>query len=174
MSWLVPSAEATAAILANTTLILAIYRHMTAARHPGDAVVTAVLTAPGYPDEGTVRVTVVIANPSDLPVLVGLSPRRPGWPGRGLRTWVPSRTTRRRYRADRQATVGIVPPGMLSQMSLFVPARRLCRLAIVIGQPDGRLRVISVPVIVRRLTARQRSRQGGSGTTTRWSPSPRC
>jgi hypothetical protein len=137
---------------------------------PGDARVTAV-TVTGYPDEGTAEVTVAIANPGGTPVLIGLSPSRASWPARGTRTTVPFRTTRRRYRADRQTAVGAVPPRSVTRLSVLIPIRR-CGLAAVIGQPDGRLRVISMPVNHRRLTVRQDGAHGGPGTTAPPPPFP--
>ena len=130
----------------------------------GDARVTAV-TVVGYPDEGTAEVAVTIGNSGDSPVIVGLSRRRPGLPGGGTRATAPCWTTRRRYRADWQAIVGTVPPGSVSTLPVLVPVRP-CRLAIVIGQPGGRLLVVSVPVTLRRHTARQRYAPGGPGTIT--------
>jgi hypothetical protein len=158
-------AEVTILMLGGAVLILAAQRRAAARPRPGDAIVTAVFTVADYPDKGTAEVAVAIANPGGSPVLVGLSPRRRGWPGHGMRATVPSRTTRRRYRADQQVTVGAVPPRSISRLSALIPARP-CHLAVVIGQPDGRLRVVSVPVTVRRHPVRQRGTRGGPGTTT--------
>jgi hypothetical protein len=164
-------AEVTILMLGGAVLILAAQRRAAARPRPGDAIVTAVFTVADYPDRGAAEVAVAIANPGGSPVLVGLSPRRRGWPGRGMRATVPSRTTRRRYRADRQVTVGAVPPRSIGRLTTPVPVRP-CRLAVVIGQPDGRLRVVNVPVAVRRDTrrqraaARQRGVRGGPGATT--------
>ena len=139
-------AESATLMLGGAALVLSAERRAAAAPRPADAAVTAVFTLAGYPDESTSKVIVVIANSGDTPVLVALSTRRVGWPGRGIRTTVPSRTTQRRYRADRQDTIGVVPPQSVSRLSMLIPAQLRCRVAVVIGQADGRLRVISVPV----------------------------
>jgi hypothetical protein len=122
-------------LLGGAALILDVQRCLTAWPRPGDAAVTAVVTVADHPERSIGEVTVVIANPDRVPILVGLTPRRRGWPGRGQRTTIPSRTTTRRYRADRQATVTVVPPNTISGITVPIPADfRRCRLAIVIGQ----------------------------------------
>jgi hypothetical protein len=143
--------EVIALLLGGIALIFAADRRAAARARPGDAVITAVSTVDGYPDDGTAQVVVVIANPGTIPVLAGLSPRPRRWPGRGTCTAVPSRTTRRRYLADRQDSLTAVPPLSVRRLPVLIPAGRRCRVAVVIGQPDGRLQVISVPVITRRL-----------------------
>jgi hypothetical protein len=132
-------------------LILGIERFAAAWPQPGDAEVTAVQAVPDDRDGSIGAVTVIIANHDRAPVLVGLTPRRPGWPGRRSRTTTPSRTTRRRYRADRQATVSVVPANTTAGIPVPIPAGfRRGRLVVVVGQSGGRLRVTSVPV---RITA---------------------
>jgi hypothetical protein len=136
-------------IIGSAAQIIAAGRRAAAAPGPGDATVTAVCTLVDYPEVGTTTVSVGIVNPGDMPVLIGLSLRRQGWPGRGTRTMVPSLTCRRRYLAARQAMVGVVPAHSADRLSVVVAARRRCRLDVIVGQSDGRLWVISVPVTVR-------------------------
>lgn len=138
-------------ILGGAALIVEVERCLAAWPRPGDAAVTAVLTVADYPDGSIGEVTVVIANPDAAPVLVGVTPRRRGWPGRGQRTTIASRTTRRRYRADRQATVSAVPPKAITSIPVRIAADfHRCRLVIVVGQSGGRLRVTSVPITIAR------------------------
>jgi hypothetical protein len=161
-------AESAALMLGSTALILATERRAASGPRPGDATVTAVSTIAAFPDENTSKVIVVIANPGDMPVLVALSPRRRGWPGRGIRTKVASRTTRRRYRADRQATIGVVAARSVTRLSMLIPVHRRCRVAVAIGQPDGRLRVISVPVSHRTGPSPSFDQAAGQGLLARW------
>lgn len=96
-----------------------------------------------------------VSNPGPVPVLVGLRVRQRLWPaGGGSRTTarVPWRPTRRRYRADRQTTVGVVRSGGSTSLSVPVPgiAGGSFSLVAVVGHYDRRLRVISVPVTVPR------------------------
>jgi hypothetical protein len=150
-------------MLGGAALILMAERRAAAWPQPDDAAVTAVFNVADYPDKGTATVTVVITNPGNTPVLVGLSPRRPGWPGRGPRTTVPYRTNRRRYRADRQAAVGVVPPESASRLLVLLPTGRRYRLAVIVERSDGRLRVISVPVTVDRVAFRSPRPRGEPG-----------
>ena len=140
-------------MLGGAALIIELERCLAAWPRPGDAAVTTVVTVADYPDGSIGEVTVVIANPDSRAVLVGVTPRRRGWPGRGQRTTIASRTTRRRYRADRQATVSAVPPNTITSIPVPIMSDfRRCRLAIVVGQSGGRLRVISVPITIARPT----------------------
>jgi hypothetical protein len=134
-------------------LIVAADRRAFGGPRPGDATVTAVSPIVDRPGDGQTVVTAVIANPGTAPVLVGLSlrrqllPRLP--PGGGTRTRVASRTARRCYHAGRQEVVAAVADGAVSRLPVPVPGRgRRYRLVAVIGQPDGRLCVLSVLVSI--------------------------
>jgi hypothetical protein len=98
---------------------------------------------------GESSIVTAIANPGPGPALVGLSVRRqrgPAWLGNRTRAAIARRTTRRRYRADRQAIIGIVPAAETSLLPVhFTASRGRYRIVAVIGQPDHRLRVISMP-----------------------------
>lgn len=132
--------------LGGAAVILVADRRAAALPRPGDAQVTGVSVQRDFPAEGTTTVAVAVANPGTTPVLVGLSPRGRGLPGRGKRTTTPYRTTLRRYRADQHATIGVVAPGSVSRLPVLIAAGSWCRIVIVVGQPDGRLHVTSVPV----------------------------
>ena len=135
-------------------LILEIERFAAAWPRPGDAEVMAVQAVQDCRDGSISAVTVIIANHDRAPVLVGLTPRRSGWPGRRSRTTVPSRTTRRRYRADRQATLSVAPANTITAIPVPIPANfRRGRLVVVVGQSGGRLRVTSVPITIIRPAA---------------------
>ena len=88
---------------------------------PDDARVTAV-TVTDHPDDGTAEVAVTIANSGGSPVLIGLSPRRPGLPGCGMRATTPFWTIRRRYCADKQVTMGALPPRRLAGYRFLSPS----------------------------------------------------
>jgi hypothetical protein len=167
-TFIVLAAESATLLLGSAALILATERRAAAAPRPADAAVTAVRTIAGFPDEDTSKVIVVIANSGDIPVLVGLSARRRGWPGRGMRTTVSSLTTQRRYRADRQDTIGVVPARSVSRLSMLIPVRLRCRVAVVIGQADGRLRVVSVPVSDETGPSPSFDQVAGRRFTARW------
>jgi hypothetical protein len=155
---------ALSAVLAagGSALIIAAERRAFGGPRPGDAAVTAVSPIVDRPGDGQTVVSVAIANPGPAPVLVGLSLRPKLLPGRRTRTIAVRRTARRCYHASRQTVVAAVPDGEISRLWVSVPgARRRYRLVAVIGQPDGRLCVISTPVTVpwpdaaRRVSARQ-------------------
>jgi hypothetical protein len=65
-------------VIGASAAILAAGWRATHCPQPGGATVNAVSTVAGYPNESTAEVTVTIVNPGAAPVLVGLSPRRPG------------------------------------------------------------------------------------------------
>jgi hypothetical protein len=132
-----------------SALIVAAERRAFSGPRPGDAAVTAISPIVDRPGDGQTVVSVAIANPGAAPVLVGLSLRRTLLPGRRTRTIAVRRTTRRCYHAGRHAVVAAVRDGAISRLSVPVPgARRRYRLVAVIGQPDGRLCVISAPVTI--------------------------
>ena len=114
-------------------------------------------------------VIATVRNPADVPLMAGFTARRrliPGWLEPGMSVTVPRRTTRRRYRASAQATVGVVPASGTGQFRVPVTAQaRRYRLVAVLGQSGGRLRVHSVPVATRPAP-------GASGQS-RPAPSPR-
>jgi hypothetical protein len=117
---------------------------------PEDVTVTAAVAATAQPD-GVLPVVVATArNPGASAVLVGLSVYRrrlPTWMTGGVTVTVPRRTLRGRSRLDRQAVLGVVDAGQVAQWRVPVPAgARRCRLVAAIGQRDGRLRLISLPV----------------------------
>jgi hypothetical protein len=121
-----------------------------AGSRPGDAGVTAVACVIAQPDGSWPAVLATVRNPGAAPVLVGLCVRRrrlPGWVAGGMNVAVPWRTTRRRFRADRQTLSGVVGAGDTAQWTVPWPrnARRV-RLVAVIGQADRRLRVLALPV----------------------------
>jgi hypothetical protein len=130
-------------------LIVAAERRALTCPRPGDASVTAVSPIVDRPGDGQTVVTAAIANPGSAPVLVGLSLRRKLLPGGRTRTIAARRTASRRYHASRQTVVAAVPDGAISRLSVPVPDRhRRYRLVAVIGQLDGRLSVVSVPVTI--------------------------
>jgi hypothetical protein len=116
----------------------------------GASMVTAVLSGV----DGRVRcqgaVDVDFSNRSARPVIVGLSVRAdffPGWPRVRHNTKVVSRPERRRYRADAQGTIGVIPANGIVRLSVPAPhdsCRR--RVVAVVGEADGHLRVISVRI----------------------------
>jgi hypothetical protein len=96
---------------------------------PGDAKVSALLRESGQPDEPRPVVIATVRNPSDKPVLAGLSARRTVVPGLlrcGPSVTVPTGTARRSLRP----TVAI--RGQLARRYLLTAA---------IGQTGGRLRL---------------------------------
>jgi hypothetical protein len=115
---------------------------------PGDAAVTAELAVARQPDGARPVVVATVANRSAVPLLVGLRVRG-GLTAGALSVRVPWRTGGRRYRAGGQDTVGVVPGW---ESAIFrVPVRgggRRYRLTAVIGQSEGRLRVLTIPVTV--------------------------
>jgi hypothetical protein len=147
-----------------SALIIAADRRAFGGPRPGDAAVTAVSPIVDRPGDGQTVVSVAIANPGPAPVLVGLSLRRKLLRGSRTRTRAVRRTSRRCYHASRQTAVAAVPDGTISRLWVPVPgSRRRYRLVAVIGQPDGRLCVVSTPVTIpwpdvafaTQLTARQ-------------------
>jgi hypothetical protein len=118
---------------------------------PGDAIVTEIVTALDWPTDGEAIISVAIANPGPVPVLVGLLLRRQLLPVGWRRITVAGRTTSPRYLASAQAAVAAVAGGETDRLTAPVPsacARRRWRLVIMIGQPDCRLQVISAPVAI--------------------------
>lgn len=113
-------------------------------------VTVTILTILAPSGRGDSSVVISIFNPGSRPVLAGLSVRprrRPDWLGPGPRTRIVRRTAGRRYRADRQAMIGIVPAAGISLLPVDFAAiqGRHCVVA-VLGQSDSRLRVISIPL----------------------------
>jgi hypothetical protein len=112
---------------------------------PGDATVKALLRGCGQPDEPRPVVIATVRNPSDKPVLAGLSARRtamPGWLRCGPDVTVPIRTTRRALLPTAYATVGVVPARSSARFPVPVSGRaRRYLLTAAIGQAGGRLRV---------------------------------
>jgi hypothetical protein len=97
------------------------------------------------PDEPGPVIIATVCNPSGAPVLAALRVRRslvPLWFALPLSVGVPRRTTGRRYRPARYATVGVVPPGDTGRLTVPAPrpARR-CLLIVAVGQEGSRLRV---------------------------------
>src|SRR5689334_5054463 len=133
---------------------------MRAGDRPGDAAVGAVLGPGPRP-----VIIATVRNPADVPLVAGLTVRRqllPGLLDPGLTVRVPRRTTRRKFLAGEQDTVGVVPAGGQAEFRMTAPAPltrtgltrtgragtgRRYRLTAVIGQAGGRLRVIGVPVV---------------------------
>jgi hypothetical protein len=141
----------TALALAGARLVVALERRAASGPRPGDATVTAVLSAQDWPTEGEALITAAISNPGPVPVLVGLLLRRQLLPVAWGSTTVVYRTTRPRYQAGQQALVAAVPEGQIDRLSVPVAnsgTRRRHRLVITIGQPDGRLQVVSAPVTI--------------------------
>jgi hypothetical protein len=112
---------------------------------PGDAKVSALLRESGQPDEPRPVVIVTVRNPSDKPVLAGLSARRTVVPALlrcGPSVTVPTRTARRSLRPTAYATIGVVPPHASARFPVAVRGQaRRCLLTAAIGQADGRLRL---------------------------------
>jgi hypothetical protein len=119
---------------------------------PCDVTMTILLADLAPSGQGKSSVIILAVNPGFRPVLVGLSVSRqrgPAWPGMRLRTRIARRTDRRRYRAGRQAAIGIVPAEGDSALPVrfdAIPGRY--RVVAVIGQSDHRLRVISMPFVI--------------------------
>jgi hypothetical protein len=112
---------------------------------PGDAKVSALLRKSGQPDEPRPVVIVTVRNPSDKPVLAGLSARRTLVPALlrcGPSVTVPNRTARRSLRATAYATIGVVPARASARFPVAVSGQaRRYLLTAAIGQAGGRLRV---------------------------------
>jgi hypothetical protein len=121
---------------------------------PGDAAVTAELAVARQPDGLRPVILATVANRSAVPLLVGMRARG-GLTLGSLTVRVPWRTRARRYRAGWQDTVGVVPGW---ESAIFrVPVRgggRHHRLTAVIGQSEGRLRVLTIPVTVTEMMER--------------------
>lgn len=117
---------------------------------PEDVTITAAMSETAQPDGRLPVVVATARNPGTTPVLVGLSAypsRLPVWMTGGLTVTAPRRTLRRRSRSDQQAVLGVIDGGEVAQWEVPAPARaRRYRLHATIGQRDGRLRLISVPV----------------------------
>lgn len=117
---------------------------------PEDVAVTAAVGETVQPDGVLPVVVATVRNPAATPVLVGLSVRRrrfPTWMTGGVTVAVPRRTLRRRSRCERQDVLGVVDAGEVAQWRVPAPAKaRYCQLLATIGQQDGRLRLISLPV----------------------------
>ena len=112
---------------------------------PGDARVTAQLRIVAHPEGARPLIVAQVSDPSDTPVLVALRARRallPAWLAESRGVGVPRRTARRRFQAERYATVGVVPAAGAAEFAVPVPARaRRCLLTVAVGQEGGRLRV---------------------------------
>lgn len=112
---------------------------------PGDALVRAALHGSGQPDEERPVAVVAVRNRSGSPVLAAVSVRRallPGWLTGTVSVVVPRRTTRRAFRPDGYLTVGVVGGGAAGELTAPVPAAaRRYLLTVLVGQPEGRLRV---------------------------------
>lgn len=112
---------------------------------PGDAKVSARLRESGQPDEPRPVVIATVRNPSDKPVLAGLSARRTVVPALlrcGPTITVPTRTTRRSLRPTAYATIGVVPPHASARFPVAIHGRaRRYLLTAAIGQSGGRLRL---------------------------------
>jgi hypothetical protein len=139
---------------------------------PLDATVQATPTrtgpaGEGHPEGAPRAVLAWVHNPGPVPVLVGLSvrrSRRPGWLSPPLRVRVPWRTGHPRFGPQAQQVVGVVAPGESEGWPVAAPARgRRGRLVAVIGQADGRLRVITrpVPLVAPGAPVRVASQPGG-------------
>lgn len=130
---------------------------------PDDARVTARLRESGQPDATRPVVAVTVRNPSGTAVLAAMSvrprpplrllpePIRPSSPAGApvaagvsvpVSVSVPRWTARRRFRAARYDTVGVVPAGADARFTVPVPAEaRGYALTAVVGQREQRLRV---------------------------------
>jgi hypothetical protein len=113
---------------------------------PGDAKVSALLRESGQPDEPRPVVIATVRNPSDKPVLAGLSARRTVVPGLlrcGPSVTVPTRTARRSLRPTAYATIGVVPPHASARFPVAIRGQLARRylLTAAIGQAGGRLRL---------------------------------
>jgi hypothetical protein len=151
MYTLILAALSIALALGGAVFVVAIDRRAAAWSRPGDATVGMVVTVADRPSDGRTAFSVEIANPGSVPVLAGLSLRRALLPGGWKTVSVARRTTRPHYQPDRQATVAVVPPESVSLVSVLVPSDHpRYRLAIMLGQSDGRLHVIRAPVTIER------------------------
>jgi hypothetical protein len=112
---------------------------------PGDARVRAALHGSGQPDEERPVAVVTVRNRGGSPVLAAVSVRRalfPAWLTGTMSVVVPRRTTRRAFRPDGYPTVGVVGGGVTGELIAPVPAAaRHYLLTVLVGQPEGRLRV---------------------------------
>lgn len=117
---------------------------------PLDVTVRATPAPTTHPEGAPRSVLAWMHNPGPVPVLVGLSVRRtrlPAWLTPGLNVRVPLRTSSRRFGPQAHDAVGVVTPGDEEGWSVTAPATgRRGRLTAVIGQPDGRLRVITLGI----------------------------
>jgi hypothetical protein len=120
---------------------------------PSDATVTILRVHVAPRGRGESSVTTLIANPGPCPALAGLSVSRqrvPAWLGGDARARIARRTARRRYRADRQATIGIISANGIGVLTVhFTAIRGRYRIVALIGQPDHRLQVTSMPLVAR-------------------------
>ena len=112
---------------------------------PGDALVTAVLTASARPDETRPLVIVTVRNPSGTPVLAALRVRRalvPALLTEPHDVTAPLWTLRRKFRPAAYGCVGVAAAGGAAELAVPVPARaRRYALAVAVGQEGSRLRV---------------------------------
>jgi hypothetical protein len=112
---------------------------------PGDALVTAVLTAQARPDETCPLLVVTVRNPSGTPVLAALRVRRalvPALLAEPHGVTVPLWTLRRKFRPAAYGCVGVVAAGGTAELAVPVPARaRRYALTAAVGQEGSRLRV---------------------------------
>lgn len=120
---------------------------------PGAWDVTVTADSSLSPVHGDPVILATVSNPGPKPVLVGFRVHQrilPVLPGAEAKVRVPRRTTRRRYRADRQQTVAVVPAGGSTQLSFRVSGAAGTPFSVVaaVGHCDRRLRVITVPVTV--------------------------
>jgi hypothetical protein len=149
---------------------------------PLDTTVRAVPARAGsagarHPEGAPRSVLALVHNPGPVPVLVGLSvrrSRRPAWLVPPLNTSVPLRTGHPRFGPQAQQVVGVVAPGENEAWPVAAPGRgRRGRLVAVIGQADGRLRVITQPVpLVPAPAAPVRAASQPGGRPARFPTSP--
>lgn len=136
-------------IIGPAAVLAALYRLAAAGfrngDRPGDARVTARLTAGDQPQETRPVIAVTVHNQSGTPVLAALRARRallPGWLAGTHSVAVPRLTVGRRFRPGRYPTVGVVPAGGTAVLALPVPVRaRRYLLSVALGQEGGRLRL---------------------------------
>lgn len=119
---------------------------------PTDVTVTSLFVSVAPPGRGESFVLALVANPGAGTVLAGLSVSRrrgPAWFGTRPKVKTVRRSTRRRYRADRQSTIAIAPARQMRALPVpFVAMRGRYRMVAVVGQADQCLRVISLPLAV--------------------------
>lgn len=113
---------------------------------PSDVAVALLPTRAVQLGEEPPSVVASITNYGNLPVLVGLSVHRrrcPGWLRLGQGTKIVRlMTIACRYRADRQAAIGIIAAGETSLLPVpFAAGPGQYCLVAVIGQSDNRLRL---------------------------------